>query len=150
MNKLYLIGSLRNPLVPDIGNELRQAGYEVFDDWFSGGPGADDAWRDYEKGRGHTLVQALQGHAARNIFQFDYRHLSEATHVVLTLPAGRSGHMELGWAIGKGKNCHVLLDKDPDRYDVMYQFAAGVHETMESLLRGLALPVPPPLFWREA
>lgn len=47
-NKLYLIGSLRNPFVPSLAKELRYKipEFEVFDDWFAAGPLADDAWKE--------------------------------------------------------------------------------------------------------
>jgi len=57
--KVYLIGSLRNPAVPELANTIRALGYDVFDDWYAAGPEADDKWRDYEKARGHTYKQAL-------------------------------------------------------------------------------------------
>ena len=37
MKSIYIIGSLRNKNIPLIGNKLREAGFEVFDDWFSPG-----------------------------------------------------------------------------------------------------------------
>ncbi len=132
--KVYLIGSLRNPRVPDVAAQLRAAGFEVFDDWFAAGPHADDAWRDYEKARGHRLPQALEGWAAQHVFHFDKRHLTEADAVVLMLPAGKSGHLELGWALGQGTPGFILLDADPDRYDVMYAFADGVTANIPHLL----------------
>lgn len=129
---IYLIGSLRNTEVPRIAEKLRKEGHEVFDDWFAAGPEADDKWRDYEKGRGRSYLEALTGHAARNVFAFDYRHLTTADCVVLVLPAGKSGHLELGWALGQGKCGYILLD-NPDRWDVMYQFADGVFDTFDGL-----------------
>ena len=39
---IYIIGSLRNPNVPQIGNTVRAAGFEAFDDWHGTGPEADD------------------------------------------------------------------------------------------------------------
>lgn len=132
--KIYLIGSLRNPEVPVIAQALRAAFpfTDIFDDWYAAGPHADDHWRDYEQARGHTLTQALQGHAAKNVFAFDRAHLMEADVVVLICPAGKSGHLELGWALGQGIRGYVLLDS-PDRWDVMYQFATGVTTDLEAL-----------------
>jgi hypothetical protein len=121
--KLYVIGSLRNPRVPEFANELRALGHEVFDDWFASGPEADDKWREYEQARQRGFFDALQGEAARNTFEFDFRHLNEADAVVLLLPAGKSGHMELGWAIGKGKPGYIVCEEYPDRWDVMYCLA---------------------------
>ncbi|MCI0526606.1 MAG: hypothetical protein L0Y56_04020, partial [Nitrospira sp.] len=60
---VYLIGSLRNPEIPHIGNRLREKGFEVFDDWFAGGKIADDEWQAYETVRGTSYRQALRGYA---------------------------------------------------------------------------------------
>lgn len=133
MKVIYLIGSLRNPAIPEIGNYLRTLGFEVFDDWISAGPIADDSWRDYEKARGHTYKQALEGYAARHVFDFDVRHLTRADIGVLVLPAGKSGHLELGYLIGRGKPGYILMDGEPERFDVMYQFADGIYYDKESL-----------------
>lgn len=124
---LYLIGSLRNPRVPVVGDRLRAVGFDVFDNWYSGGPGADDAWRDYERGRGRTYAQALKNHSAQHIYTLDRFHLNRAHGAVLVLPAGRSGHLEAGW-FSATKPVFMLLDEqgEPDRLDVMTQFLHGV------------------------
>jgi hypothetical protein len=64
---IYLIGSLRNDNIPDIGKQLRDAGHEVFDDWWGAGPEADDCWKSYENRRGRTYREALAGNAAETI-----------------------------------------------------------------------------------
>lgn len=130
---IYLIGSLRNTEIPKIANQLRKEGLEVFDEWYSAGEFADDSWRDHQKGKGLTFLQALQGPAARNVFEFDKRYLSAADQVVLVCPAGKSGHLELGWALGRGKSGYILLD-NPDRWDVMYQFATLVTDKLEDIV----------------
>lgn len=133
---IYLIGSLRNPEIPRIAWEIRAAGHDVFADWFAAGERADDAWRDWERGQGRSYVDALHGPAATNVFNFDYTWLSRADAVVLALPAGKSGHLELGWALGQRKPGYILLD-NPDRWDVMYRFATGVYTSMDQLLAAL-------------
>ena len=130
---IYLIGSLRNPQVPQLANRLREHGFDVFDDWYAAGPEADDKWRDYEKERGHSYLEALEGEAAKNVFRFDKNHLENADTVVLILPAGKSGHLELGWSLGQGKKGYILLDS-PDRWDVMYQFATEVFDSEDDLI----------------
>jgi len=130
---IYLIGSLRNPQIPIIANQLEAGGFEVFADWYSAGAIADDSWRDYEKSRGRTYRQALKGYAARHVFAFDKYHLDRADAVVLVAPAGKSGHLEFGWALGKGKPGFYLLDS-PERWDVMLQFATGVTDSITELL----------------
>lgn len=115
---------------------LRKAPYmgEVFDDWYGAGSEADDCWQAYEKARGRTFVEALAGDAAQNVYWFDLTHLRLATHVVLVLPAGKSGHLELGWALGQGKKGYILMDGEPDRFDVMYNFATAVCMTKLDVL----------------
>ena len=135
---IYLIGSLRNPEIPKLANKIREAtGEEVFDDWYAAGPEADDRWRDYEKDRGHSFTDALQGHAAKNVYSFDRRHIDRCRAGVLLLPAGKSGHLELGYIIGRGRPSYILLDNDPERFDVMYQFATGVFSNQEDLITEL-------------
>jgi nucleoside 2-deoxyribosyltransferase len=134
---IYLIGALRNPKIPLIANRIRKEGFEVFDDWFSPGPHADDFWRKYEKIRGSTYKQALKNWAAKHIFNFDRFHLNRATIVILCMPAGKSGHLEFGYIIGKGKKGYVLFDKEPKRWDIMYQFADDVFFDVEELVKEL-------------
>jgi len=123
---IYLIGSLKNAQISYLAKEIRELGFEVFDDWFSPGPRADDHWRDYEIARGHTYKQALQGWAGKHIFEFDKFHIDRSDIGILVMPAGKSGHLELGYMIGQGKLCYILFDQEPERYDVMYQFAKDV------------------------
>jgi nucleoside 2-deoxyribosyltransferase len=132
--KIYLIGSLRNQEVPVYANKLRELGFEVFDDWYAVGPKADDHWLEYEKARGHTYAQALQGHAARNTFHFDKRNIDQADVGVLIYPAGKSAHLELGYMIGKQKPAYIFIPQEPERWDVMTQFATGVTQSFEELV----------------
>jgi nucleoside 2-deoxyribosyltransferase len=120
---IYLIGSLKNKEIPHIANKLRELGFEVFDDWFSPGPEADDFWRDYEHVRGSTYKQALSNYAGKHIYEFDKFHIDRADIGVLIMPAGKSGHMELGYLIGRDKPCFVLFEKEPEKWDVMYIFS---------------------------
>lgn len=135
---IYLIGSLENPEIPTIANQLRAAGYNVFDDWFAAGPDADKKWREYEERRGRSYKQALKGEAARNVFNFDKTHLEQSDIAVLAMPAGRSGHLELGWMLGRGKPGYILLDSNPEeakkKWDVMSLFATDVATGIEELL----------------
>ena len=134
---IYLIGSLRNPEIPHIGNKLREIGFDVFCDWHSAGPEADDSWQRYETIRGRSYVKALRGYAAQHVFQFDLTHLNRSDVGILMLPAGKSGHLELGYLAGQGKKTYILLDKEPERWDVMYNFMTGVFFNIEDLIKEL-------------
>ena len=141
MNKkvVYVIGSLRNEKIPLLANDIRALGFEVFDDWFSPGPEADEFWRKYEKTRGSTYKQALNNYAGKHIFEFDKHHIDRADIGILVMPAGKSGHLELGYMIGQGKPCFILFEEEPERWDIMYIFANDVcfsfNELKEELIK---------------
>ena len=134
---VYVIGSLRNPEIPNIAKKLREeTGFDVFDDWFSPGPEADDYWKRYEEARGRTYQEALNGWAGKHVFEFDKFHIDRSDIGVLVMPAGKSAHLELGYMLGRGKLGYILMDS-PDRWDVMVQFATGVFFNMNDLLEEL-------------
>ena len=137
MKTIYLIGSLRNPAIPEIGNALRAVGFDVFDDWFAGGKIADDEWQAYETKRGRTYAQALEGYAANHVFEFDEHHLRRADIGVLVMPAGKSGHLELGVMHGFGRPTYVLFDGEPERWDIMYRFATRVFFDQDAMVAHL-------------
>ena len=131
---VYVIGSLRNPEIPKVSEVLRGHGLEVFDDWFAASPTADDAWKEYHEARGQGYMEALDGWAADSVYRFDKKHLDRSDAAVLVLPAGRSGHLELGYMIGQGMPSYILLDVSEDtlanvgedtRWDVMYMFSGA-------------------------
>lgn len=128
---------MRNPEVPIVANRLREAGFVVYDDWFSPGPEADDHWQRYERSRGRSFAEALAGWHARHVFENDKQHLDEADLGVIVLPAGRSVHLEAGYLVGCGKPVRALLPKEPDRFDIMYRFLAGVFYSLEDLLNDI-------------
>lgn len=137
---VYLVGSLRNPRIPIIANALRVAGFDAFDDWWSASEDADEWWQAHEKQRGRTYMQALNGWHARNVCAFDEYHLDRSHAGVLVMPAGKSGHIELGYLKGQGKPNYVLFEQEPDRFDVMYRLGKGpygVHFNVESLIVAL-------------
>lgn len=134
---IYLIGALKNPEIPKLAAKLRREGFEVWDDWHAAGEHADEEWQKYEQARGRTFQQALAGIHAQDVFYFDKSHLSLADKAVLVCPAGKSGHLELGYFVGTGKPGFILLDKEPDRYDIMPNFADLVCPSYDELLRRL-------------
>lgn len=141
MPRIYIVGSLRdpnnpkkrNPKITKTAGQLRKFGYDVFDDWLAPGPEADDWWKKYEEASGRTYKEALQGHAAKHVFEFDKSHIDESDIGILILPAGRSGHLELGYMIGNGKPGYILMDR-PDRWDIMYQFATRIFFSFKEMV----------------
>ena len=131
---IYLIGSLRNDRIIPLGNAIRELGIDVHDDWHSAGPEADDYWLTDQKLKGLTYKEALAGPAAQFVFNFDKEFLDRADAGVLVLPAGKSAHLEAGYLIGWRKPVFVLFDKEPDRWDVMYNFAKDVFFSVDDLI----------------
>lgn len=133
-NRIYLAGSLRNPLIPSIATQVEVlTGLPVFSDWFAAGPNADDSWKEYEQALGYTYSEALKRPAAVNVYEFDKRNIDASDIMVLVYPAGKSGHLELGYHLGKGKRGYILGDGQQDRWDVMLQFATGYARTIDEL-----------------
>ena len=126
IHSFYLAGSLKNPKIPEFANQLAKEGYEVFDDWFNPGPDADDYHRDYAKARGRSYRDFIKSPAARNIFEFDKHHMDRCDALVLLMPAGKSAHLELGYTLGQGKPGFLVFEEEPERYEVMVQFATEV------------------------
>lgn len=137
MKSFYVIGSLRNEEIVPFANRLEDYGYEAFADWKAPGPDADDFLRDYAKGRGLDYKQTLATYAARHIFEFDLFHLNRCDAAVMLMPAGRSGHLELGYARGAGKPAYIIFDEVPERVDIMYQFATDVFFSQDEFFEAI-------------
>lgn len=141
---IYLVGSLKNPEIPKIANRLREAtSLEVFDNWYSPGPEADDFTRDYCRGKGLTYPEAMKDHAVQHVFEFDKKHIDRAETVIMVMPAGKSGHLELGYALGRGKKGYILFNEEPERFDVMHNFATGIFMNIDDLVAELIKPTEP-------
>jgi hypothetical protein len=150
MSEVYLMASLRNEKTPAVANKIEvMTGITVFDSWFSPGPEADDFWRNYEKARGRSYEQALDGYAATHIYEFDKYHIDRCDIGVLLQPAGKSCHLELGYMLGQGKLGYIVFEEEPERWDVMYQFATGIFFSLDELVKELnetkIIAPPPPI-----
>ncbi len=130
---IYLIGALKNPEIPKYTNALAELGFQVFSDWWAASEDADDWLRDYYKVRGYNYKQTLASPAAQHIFNFDRKWLDLADIGIMVMPAGKSGHLELGYIKGRGKPGYILFDKEPERVDIMHNFANEVFFNLEEL-----------------
>ena len=135
--KIYLIGTFKNERIEPLAVKLRELGFEVFDDWKASHPDSDQTLWAYYKRRGFTYKQALNSLAAQVGFQFDMQHLEECDAGVLVMDAGRSAHLEAGLLKGWGKPIYVLLDKNPERLDLMTAMLTDIFETDDELIEEL-------------
>ena len=135
--KVYILGSLRNPRVPEVAALVRKAGHQAFDDWYSPGPETDEKWQEYEKARGRSYKEALLGEHAEAAFQLDKRNLDTSEAAILGGPYGKSAMAEMGYLRGRGVPVYVLLDGEPERFDLMLKFANSVHYDPEEIIHRL-------------
>lgn len=144
---IYLMGSLQNSdEIQEVADQLRHDGHEVYDDWTGHGPDVDLFWQDYEQRRGRSYKEALKGEAARAVFELDKEWLNKSDLGLLVAPAGKSAHMELGYLVGLGKPVHVLMEEEPEKWDLMLRFATEVHRSLPEFLETLLISggtVPP-------
>jgi hypothetical protein len=132
---IYIIGSLKNPNIPVVASALRADGHHVFDEWYACGPDADRHWREHHQQAGRDFKSAMWSDFTNHSFEFDRQHMMMSDTGILVLPAGKSGHMELGWMIGKGKRGIIYMEQEPEAWDLMYRFAELVIGPVEDLLR---------------
>jgi len=126
IKSIYIIGSLKNPEILSVHKELEALGLEPFSDWKCPGPDADDFLRDYYRERGLSYSEILESYGVRHVFEFDRYHLSRCDAALMVMPAGKSGHLELGYCVGLDKPAFILMDQEPERVDVMHAFATKV------------------------
>ena len=134
---IYVIGSLRHPRTREVAAALRAYCLDVVDDWHAAGPEADDIWQQYEQERGRSFREALRGRHAKMVLDFDRGWLDRCTAAVLVMPAGKSGHTELGYVLGQRKPGYILLEHEPDRWDVMYGLATNLYYHIDDLVKEL-------------
>jgi len=134
MKSIYVIGSLANPEIIPFANRLRKAGIDAFDEWICGGPTMDRCWEEYEKARGRTFIESLEGYHAKHVFEFDKFHLDRCDAAVMVLPCGKSGWAEMAYTRGRGKPAYILATEDISRFDVMIQFCTKVFTSEKALL----------------
>lgn len=126
---IYLAGSLRNEDMMKHLHTLNEYRFpNVFMDWYAAGPKADDHWREYWQEQGVGYREALGKPNSINTYMFDKKHIDASDIMILAAPAGKSGHMELGYAIGSGKIGIYFFPEEPkeDRWDIMLQFATHI------------------------
>lgn len=126
--KIYVASSWANPYQPEVVEVLKNLQFDVYDFRH---PDPDDNgfhWYDidpnWEEWTTVGYTNALKHEIAQEGFAKDMKALRECDVCLLVNPAGRSAHLELGYAVGNGKMGMVLLDKnDGSKPDLMYLMA---------------------------
>lgn len=139
--KIYAASSWRNARHPATVEALRAAGHEVYD---FRNPEPDKrgfSWSeidpDWETTTDPRCIRALLDHpVAREGFRLDMAALDWADACVLTLPCGRSAHLELGYAVGAGKPTAVLMDEFSEP-ELMYGMVGALCVDLNELVATL-------------
>ena len=110
--KIYVASSWRNEHQPRVVSLLKRSGFDVYD--FRQPTDGDSGfhWKEIDAGweswTHEQFVTALDHELARKGFGPDLYALKACDVVVLVLPAGRSAHLEAGFAAGAGKKLFIL------------------------------------------
>ncbi len=124
--KIYVATSWNNPQQPEVVATLRAHGYDVYDFRRPAADNSGFSWKDVEPDpkpvklpngglvfRTMAKIKAMLSHPKANEgFQLDMAALDTCDVVVLVLPCGASAHLELGYAVGRGKIGFVLGDDE--------------------------------------
>jgi len=137
IKKIYIASSWKNVVqVRALANTLRQCGFEV-DDF------TDDSTGRYvfhysEIGNLYQIdpISFLEDSRSQRAYQEDKKMIDWADAVVMVMPAGRSSHLEAGYAKGQGK---VLIIYWPTclpkgEFDVMYGFADLLTKNLDEVV----------------
>ncbi len=143
--KVYVATSWRNTQQPQIVRDLQAMGYEVYD--FRNPSGnAGFAWsqiplhgkENHDCISAHSYLEVLDHPRAQDGFESDFNAMQAADIVVMVLPCERDAHLELGWAVGAGKQTHIVLD-DPCKASLMYRMVDFIHPTVGGLYNVLGV-----------
>ena len=139
-SRIYVASSWRNPRQQDVVERLRSAGHEVYD-FRNPAPGNTGfAWSAIDPGwiawTAAEFRAALAHPIAQAGFALDHAAMEWADTFVLVLPCGRSAHLEMGWACGRGKRTAILMlgQNEPE---LMYLEADRICLSIDELIQHL-------------
>ena len=136
---IYVASSWRTIKHKPVVDALRAAGHDVYDyreqglSWYALGVGS----------YAHSLEAmqtAVHLDTCTERFVADMDWLKAAEAVVLVLPCNRSAHLELGFAVGRGKLTGVLWE--PAEPELMYRMVDFVVDSLTDLVAELESHVP--------
>lgn len=137
---IYIASSWKNEkLVAMLAKHLRNEGHEV--DAFVDASSGRYVFHFSEIGDASNIdaISFLKDYRTQKAFKEDKKWLDWCDCCVMLLPAGKSTHLEAGYAKGQGKK---LIIYQPDGFpmgvfDVMYGFADLITENFGELIEGL-------------
>lgn len=135
---IYVASSWRNERHGEVVQALRAKSLDVYD--FKE-PSTCFKWNEVSPIDEHGGVitpqeyfTALTHPRAQAGFRQDMDHLVAATTVILVLPAGPSAHLELGYAVGRGRPTAILLDDPVRNMDLMHLACQNLYSQLDLLV----------------
>lgn len=135
---IYIAGSMRNrDGILRVSKVLREAGFDIFNDWIMPGEETDDKWQEFARADGLNYFQAMESPHVWDVFEFDKTWLDAAWALMVVGPVGKSGHAELGYARGSGKPVVLYQETEPERWDIMARFAHLITSDLDEAIEWL-------------
>ena len=137
--KIYIASSWKN--VDDvrvIAATLRELGFDVDD--FTDDTKGRFVFHYSELGEIQKLdaINFLKDERSQRAFQEDKKWIDWADCVLLFLPAGKSSHLEAGYAKGSGKKLVIYQFHYPKgEFDVLYGFADLLTDDFDEIIKFL-------------
>lgn len=138
--RIYVASSWRNTYYPDVVEQLRRAGFDVYD--FRNPPSGDPGfhWTDVAPDCMEWTPDEYKAHLvhplAERQFHNDIEAMSGCDACVLVLPCGRSAHTEAGWFAGRGKKVVAYVPEKIEP-ELMYRLFSSVATTMDEVIAAL-------------
>ena len=134
--KIYIASSWKNgDDVKEIAAFLRENGHEV--DCF-----ADEStgrfvfhYSEIDSFENLDAINFMYDERSKKAFAEDKKWIDWSNCVLLVLPAGKSAHLEAGYAVGKGKYLIIYQQTFPKgEFDVMYGFADLITDDFKTVM----------------
>lgn len=145
-NYVYVASSWRNPIHIAVVAALQSVGIDHYD--FRNPPNKTGfSWKEVDPyaAAGATgpvemdrYLKMIDHQRSIEGFYADFDAMQRADTFVLVLPCGRSAHLELGWAVGRGKQTAILLE-DPLEPELMYRMVDYLAPSLFDLLGWLGV-----------
>jgi len=129
------MGSMRSEHPLNIARLLVERGYEAYVDWHATGPESDDNWKAHALALGQDFNEALRQPHARQVYALDKAWLDWSDIGVIVMPCGKSAWAEMGFLRGQHKLVYALTEPNPERWDIMLQFANDWTSDIDELMQ---------------
>jgi len=139
--RIYVASSWRNSMQPEVVRALQLDGHLVYD--FKNPRPGDNGFHwseispDWKTWTAEQYRSALDHPIAKSGFSSDFNAMKCADAFVLVLPCGRSAHLELGWAVGAGKQT-LILTRDGEEPELMAKMCDHICVSLDEVRRILA------------